>query len=390
MSQSSDTSFADYLNVYTFEYILDRMLSQVPDSLDKREGSIIWDALAPAAAELAKMYIELKSILINTYPSTAVGQYLDLRVQERGITRYEATYAVKLGTFTDTNGNPAEIPIGSRFSSVSDTAPLNYVVTAAYEVDGIVQAGKYRLTCEEAGTAGNSYIGNLLPISNVTELQSALLSELLIPARDKETDDELYDRYLEKISATAFGGSVTQYRDWILGISGVGAVQVYPTWNGGGTVKCSIIGADFGVASQDLIDTVQTAIDPILNHGEGIGQAPIGHSVTVTTATETPVNISIDATLEAGYTEEQIKAIIEPILSDYLLSLRKQWGNNTELNNYSLSLFRANLIGILIVIPQILNITEIRLNGADADLFFTETAQLQELPVLGTVTVNAQ
>ncbi len=388
MSQSNDTSFADYLDVYTYEFILDRMLARIPDSLDKREGSVIWDALAPAAAELAKLYIELKGILINTYPATAVGQYLDLKVQERGISRYEATYAVKLGTFTDTSGNPAEIPLGSRFSTVSDTAPINYTVTSQYEIEGVVQAGKYRLTCEEAGTSGNSYIGNLLPISNVVELQSALLSDLLIPARDKETDDELYDRYLEKINATAFGGNVTQYRDWILAISGVGAVQVYPTWNGGGTVKCSIIGTDFSVASQDLIDTVQTMLDPELNHGEGLGQAPIGHTVTVTTATETPVNISIDATLEAGYTPEQIKSLIEPILSDYLLSLRKQWGNNTELNNYSLSLFRANLIGILIAVPQILNITEIRLNGANADLFFTETAQLQELPVLGTVTVN--
>ena len=75
MSQSNDTSFASYLDTYTFEFILERMLAEVPDSLDKREGSIIWDALAPAAAELAKMYIELKGILINTYPATAVGRY---------------------------------------------------------------------------------------------------------------------------------------------------------------------------------------------------------------------------------------------------------------------------------------------------------------------------
>ena len=42
---------------YTFEYLMESMLSRVPDSLDKREGSIIYDALAPAAAELAQMYI---------------------------------------------------------------------------------------------------------------------------------------------------------------------------------------------------------------------------------------------------------------------------------------------------------------------------------------------
>ena len=200
MSQSKDTSFADYLDVFTYEYILDRMLATIPDSLDKREGSVIWDALAPAAAELAKMYIELKSILINTYPATAVGEYLDLKVQEVGLNRYPATQAVKLATFVDNDDNPATIPLGSRFSTVSDTNPINYVVTSAYDIGGVVQPGQYRLTCEEFGTIGNSYTGNLLPISNLNELQSATMSDLLIPARDVETDDDLYDRYLERIN----------------------------------------------------------------------------------------------------------------------------------------------------------------------------------------------
>lgn len=39
-----------YENV-TYEDILQRMLDRVPDSMDKREGSIIYDALAPAAVE---------------------------------------------------------------------------------------------------------------------------------------------------------------------------------------------------------------------------------------------------------------------------------------------------------------------------------------------------
>ena len=46
-----------YENV-TYEDILQRMLDRVPDSMDKREGSIIYDALAPAAVELQLMYIQ--------------------------------------------------------------------------------------------------------------------------------------------------------------------------------------------------------------------------------------------------------------------------------------------------------------------------------------------
>ena len=37
----------------TFENIMDRCLARVTSSVDKREGSIVYDAIAPAAAELA-------------------------------------------------------------------------------------------------------------------------------------------------------------------------------------------------------------------------------------------------------------------------------------------------------------------------------------------------
>ena len=47
----------------TYEDIMDRMLERVPDEFDKREGSVIYDALAPAAVELMQMYIELDAIL---------------------------------------------------------------------------------------------------------------------------------------------------------------------------------------------------------------------------------------------------------------------------------------------------------------------------------------
>lgn len=389
MSQSNDTSFADYLDRYTFEYILQQMLNKIPDTLDKREGSIIWDALAPAAVELSKMFLELKSILINTYAATATGNYLDLRVQERGMSRKEATFAVKKAVFIGEDGLPASIPIGARFSTVDDENPINFTVTAAYSESGIEQAGKYELTCETAGTVGNSYIGNLLPISNLPNLKSATMEELLIPARDKETDDELYDRYLEKINVTSFGGNIAQYREWILNIAGVGAVQVYPVWNGGGSVKVVILGTDFNLASSELISNVQELIDPT-PQGEGLGQAPIGHTVTVSTATAKSIDIGLDLVSEAGYTPEQIKTLVTPILNDYLLSIRKDWDKANDFNVHTLNIFRANIIAAVIVLPQILNITNVTLNGKSQDLSLTQNAKLQELPVLGEVVINAQ
>ena len=47
----------------TYEEILKRMLDRVPSDVDKREGSIVYDALAPAAVEIQLMYTELHAVL---------------------------------------------------------------------------------------------------------------------------------------------------------------------------------------------------------------------------------------------------------------------------------------------------------------------------------------
>lgn len=40
----------------TYENILQEMLNRVPDDIDKREGSVIYDALAPTAYSIADLY----------------------------------------------------------------------------------------------------------------------------------------------------------------------------------------------------------------------------------------------------------------------------------------------------------------------------------------------
>ena len=58
----------------------------------------------------------------------------------------------------------------------------------------------------------------------------------------------------------SFGGNIAAYRNTILAIEGVGAVQVYPTWKGGGTVLCSILDSELTPAESGLVAQVQKAI----------------------------------------------------------------------------------------------------------------------------------
>ena len=99
----------------TFERIMDRCLDRVADNIDKREGSVIYNAIAPAAAELAILYSVLSAEIDRAFPDTAVGDDLTNKAKERGIFRLPATAAVRTGVFRGAGGN-MDVPIGSRVS----------------------------------------------------------------------------------------------------------------------------------------------------------------------------------------------------------------------------------------------------------------------------------
>ena len=65
----------------TFNTIMQRMLNNVSDDIDKREGSIIYTALAPLALELETYYEALDEVLTETFADTASYYYLTKRAQ---------------------------------------------------------------------------------------------------------------------------------------------------------------------------------------------------------------------------------------------------------------------------------------------------------------------
>lgn len=160
----------------TFENIMERCLSRVSSSVDKREGSIVYDAIAPAAAELAIMYIELAYLLDRAFPDTETGDDLTKKCRERSVFRTAATYAVRKGYFEKADGSGCDLEIGTRFSG----GDINFAVTER------IAAGQYSLTAESAGAVGNEYVGTLFPIDYVPELAAARLadSEWSVPSSE--------------------------------------------------------------------------------------------------------------------------------------------------------------------------------------------------------------
>ena len=304
-----------YSDEMTFDYIMNRMLESVPDTVDKREGSIIYDALAPAAAELVKCYMELDVVMDETFVDTASLQYLMLRCKERGVAIQGETAAVIEGVFTPSS---VELTAGLRFNCDE----VNYTITEK------ISAGHYKLEAETLGTVGNKYTGLLLPIQTVNGLETAQIAAVLIPAEDGDTTDTLREKYYASIDGEAFGGNVADYKEKVNAITGVGGVKVYPVWNGGGTVKLTIIASDFTAPSTELISRVQTAIDPEQNHGEGMGLAPIGHTVTVTGAKYADLTITANVTFAAGWNWDNGKSQLVSAANAYLDELCKAWADS--------------------------------------------------------------
>ena len=381
----------DELEEYTYENLLEEALSRVPDTLDKREGSIIYDALAPACYALAGFYLQLILAYNNVFIDTAMGEYLDMKVAERGLTRNPATYAERRIDCEDADGNPMTINIGDRFSTLSSTDPINYTVDREYRDSGDnVVPGAYICICETAGTAGNSYTGDMAAISNIDGLSSAVLSTLITPAEDEETDDELRARFKASIISASYGGNRSEYvNDWVLPINGVGACQIYPIWNGGGTVKVSITDTSYNPVSNEFISIVKEILDPTDAEGTGVGLVPIGHVVTVVTPTETTVPVTVDIQLRSGYSLADVETAVEEAIQSLIDDLKQNWGEWDSVSlNYNCVLYQSYIISSLLSIEGIVNVSQVLIDGVDDDYTFIQTALAQQLPKLGTVTIN--
>ena len=376
---------------YTKAQIERDMLDQVDPSLDTRQGSMIQTALGPVAWYLEGLYMVLSQIQQNSNPSTAVGEALELLTAARNVNRTQARAAVRRGTFN------VEIPTGSQFRTINGADSL--VFTSGNLISSSDGSYVYQLTCNTPGSAGNSYTGALLPVTAIAGLTSATIGTVITAGTDEETDDSLRSRYFLSFDTPAFGGNISSYRQTVLALAGVGAVQVYPAWNGGGTVLCSILGDDLKPALPATVKEVQNYICPP-EDGEaspspnGYGMAPIGAVVTITTGTE----LTLDITCNIEFAEsvqngvETYQQEIEQKIQEYIDQVNSDWGNPliSQSVSYPLTVYVSRISYAILQIPAVINVTNVKINGSSADLHLTETAQLQQVAVLGEVVINGE
>lgn len=289
----------------TFEAILQRMLDRVPADIDKREGSIIYDALAPAAAELAQAYAELETNINLYFAQTSSGEFLERRTGDYGVTRKPATKAQRKGLFYDSQNVAFDIPVGSRFSIEG----VNFIAIER------LSAGQFTMECETAGEIGNQQFGTMLPIDYIDGLAIAELAGVLIPGEDEETDDALRERYLLRVRSPSSSGNKADYVNWTLEVAGVGGVSVLPVRDGPGTVSIAIINTNKEPADQSLVDAVQNYIaPPWVNDVEAETMVLSGSGASVDSSQSDDTGDSVKMVYDAAGTGLLIHAGLDTVL----------------------------------------------------------------------------
>lgn len=394
----------------TYDVILKRMLDRVSNKLDKRESSPIWDTHSSTAIELQILYIELETLITNSYGDTAAREFLILLARDRGLLPEPATNAVLKGVFT-----PTTIDVTGQRFNIGD---VNYVVTEQ------IAPGEYKVQCESEGSVGNQYLGQMIPIEYIAGLQTANLTEILIPGDEEEDTEVFRQRYFDSFKEQSFGGNRASYYEAVKKMDGVGDLKITRVWNSGihpadmipsakvktwyeniigtldaevatwlsavytaaeekkltvgGTVLITIIDSDdFGEASSTLIDKVQQELDPELTTGEGYGLAPIGHVVTVKSAETVRIYVTSSVVFDEGYSWSNLKSTIQDAVDSYLLELRQGWAKHTT------TIVRVSQIESKILAVQgVADIIGTKINGMESNLILSQ----YQIPLLGGVS----
>lgn len=385
MSYSDDNSF---------EKIMDRCLgNKILENVDKRPGSIIYDALAPICLELAEAYVKMDIMEEQTFLTTATGINLDKRAFDYGLSRTPATNALRIAEFKkykmDSDGNfvhddkgnkiliDMDITEGARFTLPEDSSiTFEYIgKTDGYNI----------LKCEQTGTKGNEHVGTILPLIPIKNLIEAKITSTYKPAEDEETDEELRKRVVDSINYSSFGGNIEDYIEKVNAIDGVGNTKVFPAWQYNGSVLLSIVDPIFNPITDEFAKNLKEQIDPDEDTGQGVGIAPIGHYVTITTPVKKYVNVSMSVELMNTVTLETIKEDIERKISEYFETVRKSFGQNVNL-----TIYRARIIEKVLELKEVLNVKDVALNGNFTDVIFIDEGLIgyQYLPYMGEVTIE--
>lgn len=398
----------EFLEGYSADEIHSRMLDNLPDGIDKSEGSIPWDYTRPAALEKA----EFAEFIINEtikliFPQWSYGEWLGYHGEKVNCIRKVANHASGKLTITGTAGTI--IPLGYQFATPANlTESVIFETIGEYVLEGIPDS-KGQVTNEiDIQAVDGGLIGNVTadtiklmvkPISGISYITN---HEPMTGGAEEETDEEYVKRVLDAMrNGSSMTGCNADYIRWGKEIPAVGQVIVDPEWNDpslpeqfhytdshgnercAGAVRLTIIDSNGLPANQQILDAVYLHIAGT-DDNDIARLMPIGAHLTVIA----PAEFTVDITATIILDDDEDIAIVTKRFKENLASYWLKVGQEAT-NDYSdhIGYIRWVQVGaVLAKTNGVKDYTKLTINGDIKNIVITQV----QYPVTGEVTLDVQ
>lgn len=258
------------------------------------------------------------------------GIYLDYWGELLSVPRKDAAPAHGQVTLTNGNAGPVFVATGTEVAAPANDPESDPLTFRTTQDATIAAAGNAVLNVEavETGSEYNVAVAAVtLPLSSSLSGFTVTNVAAMSDGADVESDDAYKQRLLLEFSAARGGGTRDDYIAAALARPGIGHVVVEPRWAGNGTVRLILTTSANDPLSIPGVAAEQEFWDPPGQAGNGIGEAPINHVVTVATVTVVTVPIASTIKLESGFSfdgaggTENITAAVTLAITRYFATL---------------------------------------------------------------------
>lgn len=301
-----------------FSAMVTATLARQDATLDKREGSVLYDFASLTDYNITSFAIEIADLFEQMFLTSSTGTYLEQHAARSNVERHKASACTRKAYFYSTDDLETivypTIPLESSWSGqLSDGSSVSWLYKE--RVDDTIDYEVFE--CQVTGSIAND---EEITLTSTTYGTYTVVLQLipLVYGEDDEDDDALILRTQTVEKTPAYGGNRTDYKEKVEAIEGVGGVQIYPAWAGGGTVLLSLCTPEESdpEVSTYLTNSVKELVDPVDAAGEGVGYAPIGHTVTVQSVTSETVSFAITGVAIArSYQQTNVVAAIKDALT---------------------------------------------------------------------------
>lgn len=346
----------------TIDEIFGEMLSCLEEQtgLEPEPGCDLSVRMYAVAAQVYALYIQAQWVTRQAFPQTAESDYLDLHGQLRGLTRKQATQALGSIRFTAQSSDTARtIPQGT----VCLTADMVRFETTE---DGIIAPGETEVDVPAQallpGAAGNVSARAITAMAVAPVGVSACTNPLpFTGGSDAESDEAFRTRILDTYQRLPNGANIAFYEQGALSFDQVAAVSVLPRSRGIGTVDV-VVATLSGQPDEELLGQLQEYFQ---------SRREIAVDVKVLAPEALTVNVSIQVKAKEGADQEAVEQAVEEEV--------RRWFSGERLGRNVL------LAQLGSVIYSCENVENYAILSPAAD----QTVELDQLPTLGTLTVEA-